>query len=303
MEKIEIKNLNKKFGDIEAISNFSYAFESGKKYFIVGPTGSGKTTLLNILAGIESADGKSVVKIDGTNRNSLSIESAKISYVLSEPLFFNRQNVYKNLEYQAKICGKNLTQRDIEELANKFNLDPSEKVKRLTYIEKLFLSFARIEIKNSDIVLIDFDDFFENVDLKSDAFRMVVSWIENYSGTIVAVENGLNLASFCAGEIIFLNFGVNKGEISLKSESENPTNFYLQKCIKKLHGEKFREVNIIVEKTMCGTAINSSGLTKEESKRLVSIADRMVGFRTGESMEVVMLDDLFFEKIGGKILN
>ena len=68
MNKIEVQNLNKKFGDMEALSNFSYAFEEGKKYFIVGPTGSGKTTLLNIIAGIESGDEKSIVKINGVKK-------------------------------------------------------------------------------------------------------------------------------------------------------------------------------------------------------------------------------------------
>lgn len=303
MKKIEIKNLNKKFGDIEAISNFSYAFEPGKKYFIVGPEGSGKTTLLNIIAGIENVESGSVVKIEGRDRKEISLEDVQISYILKEPLFFNRKSVYKNLEYQAKVCGKNLSKETIEELAQKFNLDPNERVKNLSYIEKLFLSLARVEVKNSDIVLVDFDEFAENIDCQSDSFKMLVSWLENYSGTVVAVENGINLASRCNAEIIFLNYGVNKGLVAVEIEEQKPSNFYLYKCIKKAKGEDVREVKIVVEKTMCGTAINSSGLEREEAKKLIWIIDRLARFKVGDVIEVVMADGWFFEKFGGKILN
>ena len=303
MNKIEVQNLNKKFGDIEALSNFSYAFEEGKKYFIVGPTGSGKTTLLNIIAGIESGDEKSIVKINGVDRGSLPLENSNVSYILSQPLFFKNKNVYKNLEYQAKVCGKNLSKYEIEEFAQRFNLDPNEKVKKLSYVEKIFLSFARIEIKNSEIVLIDFDEFLEDFDSQSDAFRMIISWIENYSGTVIVAENGLNLVSKCKAGILFLNYGVNKGLIALETEERKPSNFYLYKCIKKSKGESVGAVKVVVEKTMCGTAINSSGLEKGDAKKLISIVDKLFSFRVGDSLEVVFADGWFFEKFGGKILN
>ena len=50
---IEIYNLNKSFGDIKILEDFSYNFKRGEKVGIVGNNGCGKTTLLNILNGSE----------------------------------------------------------------------------------------------------------------------------------------------------------------------------------------------------------------------------------------------------------
>ena len=47
--KIEIKNVSKKFKDINALENVSMTLESGKIYGFVGHNGSGKTVLLKLI--------------------------------------------------------------------------------------------------------------------------------------------------------------------------------------------------------------------------------------------------------------
>lgn len=49
---VEVKNLNKKFGDYEASKNVSFEIERGKLIGLLGPSGSGKTTILRIIAGL-----------------------------------------------------------------------------------------------------------------------------------------------------------------------------------------------------------------------------------------------------------
>lgn len=46
---IEIKNLNKKFDDLEVLKDFSYNFTRGEKVGIVGDNGTGKSTFLNLI--------------------------------------------------------------------------------------------------------------------------------------------------------------------------------------------------------------------------------------------------------------
>jgi ATP-binding cassette subfamily F protein uup len=53
---IEIKNLNKKFDDLQVLKDFSYNFTRGEKVGIVGDNGTGKSTFLNLITEILPAD-------------------------------------------------------------------------------------------------------------------------------------------------------------------------------------------------------------------------------------------------------
>ena len=53
---LELKNINKKFGDKIILDNFSYQFQRGEKVGIIGKNGVGKSTLLNIIQGLETYD-------------------------------------------------------------------------------------------------------------------------------------------------------------------------------------------------------------------------------------------------------
>jgi phospholipid/cholesterol/gamma-HCH transport system ATP-binding protein len=53
---IEIKNIEKHFGDNHVLKNVSLTFEKGKTNLIIGESGSGKTTLIKILVGLHKKD-------------------------------------------------------------------------------------------------------------------------------------------------------------------------------------------------------------------------------------------------------
>lgn len=52
MALLEVTNLDKAFGGVLAISDLSFAVDSGIVYAVIGPNGAGKTTLFNMLCGI-----------------------------------------------------------------------------------------------------------------------------------------------------------------------------------------------------------------------------------------------------------
>ena len=48
---VELKNINKTYGDYKASDNVSFGIEKGKLIGLLGPSGSGKTTILRMIAG------------------------------------------------------------------------------------------------------------------------------------------------------------------------------------------------------------------------------------------------------------
>lgn len=54
--RIEISNLSKSFGPVQAVNNLSFVAEPGRVTGFLGPNGSGKTTTLSILLGLVAAD-------------------------------------------------------------------------------------------------------------------------------------------------------------------------------------------------------------------------------------------------------
>mgnify|MGYP005989242783 CR=1 FL=1 len=53
---LEVKNLVKKFGDVEALKDLSFSAQDGQITGLLGPNGAGKTTALRVLYGLLKAD-------------------------------------------------------------------------------------------------------------------------------------------------------------------------------------------------------------------------------------------------------
>jgi NitT/TauT family transport system ATP-binding protein len=86
---INLVNINKKFGDLEILKNFSISFEENKISCLFGPSGVGKTTIANIASKLILVDSGEVT---GT-------EKAIYSYVFQEPRLLEWYSVYDNIDF------------------------------------------------------------------------------------------------------------------------------------------------------------------------------------------------------------
>ena len=69
---IEIRHLDKSFGEKQIFRDFSCSFPEGETTCIMGPSGCGKTTLLNLLLGLEQPDSGSVSGMAGKKRSMVN---------------------------------------------------------------------------------------------------------------------------------------------------------------------------------------------------------------------------------------
>ncbi|MEJ2134721.1 MAG: ATP-binding cassette domain-containing protein [Desulfofustis sp.] len=58
---LEVKNLCKFFGAVEASRDLSFAVQRGHLHALIGPNGAGKTTVLNLLSGELQADSGTIL--------------------------------------------------------------------------------------------------------------------------------------------------------------------------------------------------------------------------------------------------
>lgn len=102
MKKLEIKNLSKSFGAVQALQDINLSIEDGQMLAVLGPSGCGKTTLLRSITGFETPDCGEIY-IDGkpvfNDRMSVRPEKRHIGYVPQEGVLFPHLSVEKNITF------------------------------------------------------------------------------------------------------------------------------------------------------------------------------------------------------------
>ncbi len=102
---IEIRNLNKSFGNIKAVNDLSFDVAEGELFAFLGVNGAGKSTTINIICGQLSYDsGSVIIDADNLNSNSQSIKNA-LGIVFQNSVLDKALTVYDNLESRAALYG------------------------------------------------------------------------------------------------------------------------------------------------------------------------------------------------------
>ena len=99
---IEVKNINKRFGEFVAIDNVSLQFPAGELTALLGPSGCGKTTLLRIIAGLEHPDAGSVL-LDGEDASSRHVRERQVGFVFQHYALFKHMTVFENVAFGLRV--------------------------------------------------------------------------------------------------------------------------------------------------------------------------------------------------------
>jgi len=105
MPTVDIRGLQKKFGEFEAVRDATMSIGDGEYVSIIGPSGCGKTTLLRMIAGILHQDSGDI-KFDGELVNDKPIEERGVGYVFQDIALFPNMNIWENVSYGPRARGE-----------------------------------------------------------------------------------------------------------------------------------------------------------------------------------------------------
>jgi len=135
MDVIEVSNLVKRFGELEAVKGVSFSVKEGEIFGFLGPNGAGKTTTINILctllkptAGQAKVNGYDVIKERSQVRQSIGL-------VFQEPTLDDYLTAEQNLRFHGYAYGipKNVLEPRLKELLEMMELWDRRKGKINTY--------------------------------------------------------------------------------------------------------------------------------------------------------------------------
>jgi len=156
---IEVKNLQRSFGDQQALAGVTFAVQPGEVFGLLGPNGAGKTTTVRLLNGIlpPSAGSAAVFGLDPTTQGEAV---RRRTGVLTEtPALYERLSARENLEFFGtlhEIPQAQLNSR-VDEMLEFFQLASRAKDKVETYSKgmKQRLALARALIHKPPLLFLD----------------------------------------------------------------------------------------------------------------------------------------------------
>lgn len=160
---IEIKNLNKSFGETKVLNDISLNIKKGEIFGIVGHSGAGKSTLLRCMNGLESYDSGSL-KVENTEVSNMSSKDIRtlrrsLGMIFQNFNLMTRKNVFDNIALPLQIWkyDKSFIKNKVTELISLVGLEdklysmPSE----LSGGQKQRVAIARALALDPKILLCD----------------------------------------------------------------------------------------------------------------------------------------------------
>lgn len=132
--ELEIRDIKKSYGKKQVLKKLSLVARTGECTGIIGANGCGKSTLLRILAGVEKADGGSIL-INGEIMKKPSVQLAGyVGYIPQESVLIPELTVEDNLKLWAGFGNYRKNQKTLARLRSQFQLEGfyRERVKNLS---------------------------------------------------------------------------------------------------------------------------------------------------------------------------
>lgn len=215
MPKIIVKNLQKKFGDLEVLKDINLEVEEGEVVCVIGPSGSGKSTMLRCLNGLEVATSGTIV-VDGNEitdpKVDIDLVRRNIGMVFQQFNLFPFMTVKKNVTFapvKLGLMNQEEADKKADELLDRVGmLDKADAYPRqLSGGQQQRVAIARALEMNPDVMLFDEPTSALDPEMVGEVLR-VMEQLASEGMTMVVVTHEMGFAKQVSDRTIFIDGGV-----------------------------------------------------------------------------------------------
>jgi multiple sugar transport system ATP-binding protein len=211
MGRIQLKQVQKKFGDVEVIPPLDLEINDGEFVVFVGPSGCGKSTLLRLIAGLEDTT-SGTIEIDGEDATGLPPAKRRLAMVFQSYALYPHMSVRKNIAFPMKMAKMSQEEQDkrIASAAKALNLTDylDRRPGQLSGGQRQRVAIGRAIVREPAAFL--FDEPLSNLDAALRVgMRMEISELhKKLDTTMVYVTHDQVEAMTMANKIVVLQAGV-----------------------------------------------------------------------------------------------
>ena len=226
---IEMKNVNKWFGDFQVLKDINLEVNQKQKIVVCGPSGSGKSTLIRCINRLEEHQKGNIV-VDGTtlDENTKNIEQvrAEVGMVFQQFNLFPHLSILDNCTL-APIWVKKLPKQKAEELAMKQLeqvqiADQAQKYPgQLSGGQQQRCAIARALCMEPKIMLFDEPTSALDPEMIKEVLDAMVN-LAKAGMTMIVVTHEMGFAKEVADEVIFMDEGMIVEKAGTKDFFANP---------------------------------------------------------------------------------
>ena len=239
-DMIEIRGLNKYFGDLHVLKDINLTVKAGEKLVVIGPSGSGKSTLIRCIDYLEEPTNGEVI-IDGiplTKKNHLEMARKYSSMV------FQQFNLYPNMTVLGNLTLAPIKlQKKSKEEATRAAMAALERVglaakageypQNLSGGQQQRVAIARAMCTKQPIILFDEPTSALDPEMIQEVLDVMIELAQE-NITMICVTHEMNFAKQVADRVIFMDDGQILEEGTPEHFFTNPQNPRCQDFLNKI---------------------------------------------------------------------
>jgi ABC-type branched-subunit amino acid transport system ATPase component len=205
---LEVSNLSKNFGGLQAIDNLEFSLSEGDIIGLIGPNGAGKTTLFNLISGIYRPDAGRIILRDEDLINCEPHEICKKGIARTFQLMrpFSHLTVLENV-----VAGALNRTKKVQKAKRQAHLNISE---------RKCLELAKALATEPKLLLLD--EVMAGLNPKEqENFIQLIQRVRGFGITLFIIEHAMKIIMALANHIIVLNYGKKIAEGTPKEISTN----------------------------------------------------------------------------------